>query len=1025
MINVDKYEYNLKLEEIDKLVDQKDYEEAARLADTIDWRRVRNVRTLCLISEIYEAAKRPEDAKTLLLRAYRRAPNGRTILYRLVEITTELKQYDEALEFYNEYVQVAPHDNSRYILRYKIYRGRGAKDSELIEILEEYLGQEYTEKWAYELAKLYQQSGQTQKCLATCDDLVLWFHSGKYVRKALELKKKYAALTPKQQEILEKELAEPEEEQLPPPQQEEAAPEGETADVKEEFGTIKPDGEVITEAIIADTEKEIADEVTAHKEAQDAAPDTNEQLQQATRTMPGKPEIDAARAGAGKAEITESQKETADAVKPETEAVSETAEAEETAAHAAAEGIKAEARSAAEAPAEEKAAVMPEAEAAVKETESAGLAAETESEADSAEAAGGEAEEPEDGSAEAESDGGFDEKSLQLELARSMREIISGVTKQPETEEEIPAYPETRNLKEMPKIERRETAEPDEQRISIDDVLLSMGEHGRKLAEAVNREKEKITVTKAAQEELSDAQKEALQYSTDPEKVLRKRKNLPTYQEEGRKDISSSVNLEDAVNAVTDRMTEDELMKNGTAGKTAESRPAAETSTDAAAESAGQKSAQELQKTREFDPVKHGGIRNILKEKTIRIPVEEVAKERFRFLRRREREHLEENIPEETVNPVLPNEEDIIAAAEAVGTKAAEEAGQAQAAAEAETAQVSEAAGAGETAETAETAEEGYDAAENEAAGEFEEQQAAEEETAEEMTEETAAETDADEEPYDEAAEQSAEEEMTDEEYDEYDEEPLDEADILPPDIRPLFYGFTETPGVEKQISDAIWQAADRGEDRTSRSGNILILGPHCSGKTTLAMNLAKAVAQERGNDSMKIAKIYAADFNRKDIASTIAKIAGGALIIEEAGDLEPSAIEQLTTAMEFRTDQLLVILEDEQQYIHDLLMRHPRFTMKFTSQIYLPVYGAEELISFAQLFANEQDCVISEDGEEKVRQKISAIAEQGETVSLADINEMVNHAVARSSKFLRKLTMGKKRYDENDFIVLYAKDFK
>ena len=137
---LDKYEYNLKLEEIDKLVDQGDYEEAANLADTIEWKRVRNVRTLCLISEIYEAAGRLPDSKRILERAYRKTPVGRNVLYRLVEVTTALQEYDEALEYYTEYVQAAPHDNNRYILKYKLYRGRGSSVEELIAILEEYLG---------------------------------------------------------------------------------------------------------------------------------------------------------------------------------------------------------------------------------------------------------------------------------------------------------------------------------------------------------------------------------------------------------------------------------------------------------------------------------------------------------------------------------------------------------------------------------------------------------------------------------------------------------------------------------------------------------------------------------------------------------------------------------------------------------------------------------------------------------------------------------------------------------------------
>ena len=155
MTELDKNEYNLKLAEINRLVDQGSYAQAAAIADQIDWKRVRNVRTLCLISEIYEAENRYEDSKALLLRAYRRSPVGRSILYRLVEVTIKLKQFDEAIEYYSEYVQASPHDNSKYILKYQIYRGRGSSVNDQIDILREYLEQEYNEKYAYELAKLY------------------------------------------------------------------------------------------------------------------------------------------------------------------------------------------------------------------------------------------------------------------------------------------------------------------------------------------------------------------------------------------------------------------------------------------------------------------------------------------------------------------------------------------------------------------------------------------------------------------------------------------------------------------------------------------------------------------------------------------------------------------------------------------------------------------------------------------------------------------------------------------------------
>lgn len=256
--------------------------------------------------------------------------------------------------------------------------------------------------------------------------------------------------------------------------------------------------------------------------------------------------------------------------------------------------------------------------------------------------------------------------------------------------------------------------------------------------------------------------------------------------------------------------------------------------------------------------------------------------------------------------------------------------------------------------------------------------------------------------------------------YGEYEEDYLK----IPQHLRRLFSGFTEIESLEDQIANAIIQAQSKGDDRTSRTGNILIFGAHGSGKTTLAMNFAKAIAQDKGSQSMKMAKIYAADLNRKDIAATIAKIAGGTLIIEEAGDLEPNTVEQLTTAMEFRTDGLIIILEDEQQYVHELLMRHPRFTMKFTSQIYIPVYTVEELAMFGQIYANEQDYMIGEEALEVLYDKISAAAAGGTVVTISDVIAMVSKAIQNSNKLFRKVSMGKKRYDENDYIVLFAKDF-
>lgn len=200
MNQVDKSEYRAKLDEINELVDRQDYKGALRIVDDIDWRRVRSARTLCMAGEIYEANKRYEDSRRLLLLAHQRAPIGRTVLYRLVELSVKMGNLDEAVDYYKQFVELSPNDNSRYILKYKIYRAKRSSIEEQISILQEYKAKEYTERWAYELARLYARAGMKEACIEECDDLILWFSEGRYVTKAMELKMKYAPLTSVQQE---------------------------------------------------------------------------------------------------------------------------------------------------------------------------------------------------------------------------------------------------------------------------------------------------------------------------------------------------------------------------------------------------------------------------------------------------------------------------------------------------------------------------------------------------------------------------------------------------------------------------------------------------------------------------------------------------------------------------------------------------------------------------------------------------------------------------------------------------------
>ena len=200
MKQLDKYEYKLKLEQLKNLVEIKDYITAADIADSINWRKVKSAATLCMVGEIYDRNKRYDDSYDILQMAYDRASVGRNILYRLTLVCLKMGNLDEAREYYEEFLEVAPYDNQKYILRYQIAKLSGAGLQEQIDILEEFKEREYTEEWAFELAYLYHRNRNSERCVEVCDELVLYFGDGKYVEKALELKMLYQPLNEVQEE---------------------------------------------------------------------------------------------------------------------------------------------------------------------------------------------------------------------------------------------------------------------------------------------------------------------------------------------------------------------------------------------------------------------------------------------------------------------------------------------------------------------------------------------------------------------------------------------------------------------------------------------------------------------------------------------------------------------------------------------------------------------------------------------------------------------------------------------------------
>ena len=197
---MDKYEYNLKMDQMKSLLAEGKYDEAVEIADSINWNKVKNVNALVKAGEVYEKAGRYEDSRDILLNAYDRSPIGRTIIYRLAEVAIKMRDFEDAEEYYQEFVDIAPHDNQRYILKYSIQKAKGVSNNELIPILEEFRDQEYAEEWAFELAYLYHKAGMIDKCIDACDELILWFGDGPYVERALELKMLYQPLSKSQED---------------------------------------------------------------------------------------------------------------------------------------------------------------------------------------------------------------------------------------------------------------------------------------------------------------------------------------------------------------------------------------------------------------------------------------------------------------------------------------------------------------------------------------------------------------------------------------------------------------------------------------------------------------------------------------------------------------------------------------------------------------------------------------------------------------------------------------------------------
>lgn len=866
---MDKNEYRAKLEEINDLVDNQDYQGALKIVDTIDWRRVRSARTLCMIGEIYEANKRYEDSRKLLLLAHQRAPIGKTVLYRLVELSIKMGNYNEAADYYKSFVEISPNDNSRYILKYKLYRARRSPIEEQIQILQEYKEKEYTERWSYELARLYAKAGMKEECIETCDDLILWFSEGKYVTKAMELKMKFTSLTPQQQE-------------------------------KYENGSSKR----ITET--------------------------------------------AAKASAAVAAVSEAAANVVEKITPEEQ--------------------------------EEIEKILNSVELKIPEQEPA-------------------AEKPE---------------HLQDKVAQNLRDVLQGSTADEAEEIAVAIDPAVKTSPEEKGYVVKD--------LEPEDLSKTAGFKPFHIGEGMTMQ----VKAEAPQSKMFDSkdfvpgslQTSSKEFELDLEALLAETANElaqavaeETGNQEEITEESAEEVAEESVEEVIEEAVEEpveEVIEEAVEESRAPEIAAAAVSLSAALAA----------KADEFDALAAGMTQEVVIKRDLEEPeVAEVQEEPVEVIPESEEEILEqEETPEESIEEAIETMEALSDAGESPAEIVEE------LAEELETTGLEEP----ETIEAVETEVEEGATKEfpvekvKEALGEIDLSKALEEELEDtispkqddshikRVTGSVAANQERKSAAFGTAVEGLMRHHLTEEEH------------------RRLFTYFFPIPGMSQQINEVLDTAQESACSKTSQEGNIIVTGREGSGKTRLSEGLIKALCKERQMEGAKVAYITAEKLNKKDPVAVVGKLAGGFLVVENAGALKADVVENMSKAMEFKTNRLTVILEDLKPGIRSLQEKYPDFMKKFDSTIMIPVFTNDELVSFAKTYAKELGYKIDNMAVLALYTLIGENQNEENPVAVGTVREMMDNAIARASKKGRRAgkKVSKRHLDETGRIMLYEKDF-
>ena len=1057
---MDKYEYRVKTEQMLDHLEKKEYQKAMDIAESIDWRRVKNASMLNTVSEIYEYNGEFKKGRDILFLAFDRAPGSRKIVYRLGTLALKIKDIREATDCYEEFVKLAPKDPNQYILKYKILRTQGAALSDQIAALEEFKKAEYIEKWAYELAKLYDEAGMTAECLEECDDLILWFSEGKYVYLAMELKMKYKPLTPLQQEKYDsrpgavKKQPEPvkqTESTLEEVDDENEYDEGSEEEVQEstvqriddaQVQEIPPEPvpmqeefEIPEEAAQADVvPEEVVPEATAaveetpmyREEEPEASVETPEEHTSAIKQVVTGATLEEALAqgvavASGINIEEEAMKEREDEIlangqmmiddilqkweakqKDHEEAIAKQKAKDE-------ERLQKEREQARIRQEEERKEVerkAAEAEARRKAEEEARRKAEEEARRKAEEeAARKAAEEEARRKAEAEARRKAEEEAARKAAEEEARRKAEEEAARKAAEEEARRKAEEEAARKAAEEEARRKAE--------EEAARKAEEEARRAAEEEARRKAEEEAARKAEEEAADEEKSERNTQRIPDDIVRLMEEMESENEDSEDEIYEE-ELEDGpgmdedfIEGIEDEL--DGLDMNGSSFEEGDFDEADFEEEDLEGEDFDEADFEEEDlEGEDFDEADFE--EEDLDEEELEEADFDEDEDDFEDIDDEETDFdegdFEEDMDEEDFDEEEIDDDEELDFGEDLE---------------------------GEDFDEADFEEEDLDEGDFDE-GDFEEEDFDEEEIEDEDdTEELEIE-----EPSEEEIQARIKKSKGGVPFDtgfvvtgRYDLSATSEIGLkagLTEEQKKLFSYFVPVRGMSEQIVEVLDNDRRAQREGTSKTGNLLVIGRKGSGKTVLAVDIVKAIQKQRNLKQGKVAIVTGESLNKKELTNIIQKLRGGAIIIEHAGKLNSRTVKELNYLMEKKTGELLFVLEDQRKPLERLMTANPEFKKKFSSKLELPVFINDELVTFGQTYAKENGYKLDEMGILALYSRIDVMQREDHAVSVAEVKEIMDEAIAHSQKanvkHLARRVFGKGT-DDSDRIILKEEDFK